>query len=488
MPSIYLLFNKPAGFPFYFITGTIPPAALKDLDDALSYTVKSSDYAMVAVAEKHANENIEREKRGEKAIEYAPWDGKTHFLKTTKNGKKLYIPTGLKQKAIDILAFHGIGVTTKESYNHEHEDVEFSWNGPGLRDYQVEAAKRVIFAHGGIIVVPTGGGKSLIGLKLTQIFRSKTLILVHKHEIFTQWCDSIKKVFGLTEVVSYGDGIAVFVPGNIVVATVQTMYSGLMKKNPFAQTILESPFDLVIFDELHHYSCRTFYAVATKIDARAKIGMTATPNRSDGEDMKFQAAVGSIVYVIKPEELIGDGYLTKPVFEFLEVPEWGVTGRTYQEIYSSGVVHNESRNMAICERVRQLVEEGRQVYIHVERIIHGQILSRMMKAPFVSSKSKNRDETVDTFRKGYTRVLISTLLSEGVDISSVSSIILASGGKSEIAVIQRIGRALRPDPKFNNAIIVDFADRGRYLGEHALARYSLYVQTYGEDIVRNRRK
>jgi superfamily II DNA or RNA helicase len=204
--------------------------------------------------------------------------------------------------------------------------------------------------------------------------------------------------------------------------------------------------------------------------------------------MKFQAAVGSIVYIIKPEELIGDGYLTKPVFEFLEVPEWGVTGRTYAEIYSSGVVHNESRNMAICERARQLANEGRRIYIHTERVVHGKILSNMLKAPFVYSKSKDRDETIDSFKKGYTNILISTLLSEGIDIPEISAIILASGGKSEIALVQRIGRALRPDPKFKNAVICDIVDKGRYLSEHSLARYSCYTSVYGEDIVRNRRK
>ena len=143
--------------------------------------------------------------------------------------------------------------------------------------------------------------------------------------------------------------------------------------------------------------------------------------------------------------------------------------------------------MVICERARQLADEGRRIYIHTERVVHGKILSSMLKAPFVYSKSRDRDETIDSFKKGYTNVLISTLLSEGIDIPEISAIILASGGKSEVAVIQRIGRALRPDPKFNNAIVVDIADKGRYLGEHALIRYSLYVQTYGEDIVRSKR-
>jgi superfamily II DNA or RNA helicase len=479
----YILLHKPAGFPFYFITGEIPRDALKDLEEALSYPVKNADHAVISLAEKHAKANMEREKQGLTAIEYPPWDGKIHFLKTTKNGKSLYFPIGLKERAKQILSFYDIECRCKEEYGHEERHVDFVWNGPKLREYQKDAAVKVLVKQGGIIVVPTGGGKSIIGLRLVYAFGMKTLILVHKHEIFTQWCENIEKIFGLKGV-NYGEGIKVFVPGNITVATVQTLHSGLKGKNPFAQAVLEAPHDLCIADEIHHFSSQTFYAVVTHIDAHVKIGMTATPHRDDGEDMRFEAAVGPIVVQMKPEDLIADGFLTKPVFEFIEVPSGAAVGRTFAQIYSTGIIHNQGRNAAICNRALELEKQGRQVYIHVERVVHGEILSKMLKAPFVYSKSKDRDETVSTFRKGFTRILISTLLQEGFDCPSVSALCMASGGKSEVAVIQRIGRALRPDPKFNNAIIVDFCDRGRYLALHALARYDCYVQTYGESIIR----
>lgn len=478
-PETYVLFHKPPGFPFYFITGSLPKEVEATLEQSLSYQKKGADYAQAALVEKHAKENIQREKDGLPAIQYEPWDGKVHFLKWTKNHKKLYFPIGLRQRAEDVLSVYGIGVSVSNEFSSEETKISFSWNGPVLRDYQKQAAFEAIRSKGGIIVLPTGAGKSLIGMKLVQVFGCETLILVHKHEILKQWCESIEKVFGLKKDM-LGEGIARF-PG-ITVATVQTLYSGLKGKNTDALSIIESQHDLVIADEIHHYSASTFYLVGSKIDARIKIGLTATPNRDDGEDMKFEAVVGNIIFKKSPEDLISDGYLAKPVFEFIEVP-YGGSGKTYAQIYSSGIVHNEARNMIICDRVKQLTEEGRQVYVHVERIVHGQILSAMMKAPFVSGSSKDRDETIDTFKKGYTNVLISTLLSEGVDIPSVSGIVLASGGKSEVAVIQRIGRALRPDPKFKTSKIIDLADRGRFLSEHAVSRFNTYVQVYGDKIV-----
>jgi len=203
--------------------------------------------------------------------------------------------------------------------------------------------------------------------------------------------------------------------------------------------------------------------------------------------MKMEAALGPICIKMSAEDLINAGWLARPVFEFIIVPATQIRGRTFAQVYSSGVVNNEIRNKAVAARALQLAEEGRQVYIHVEHVNHGKILSELVNAPFVYSKSKYRDETIDTFRKGRTRILISTLLGEGVDIPAISAIIMAGGRKTEIGTIQRVGRALRPDPKFPTSTIVDFADRGKYLSEHATARYQSYIKVYGETIVRGNR-
>src|SRR4030042_6229794 len=110
MTTSFVLFHKPPGFPFYFITGDLPKEVVTTLEQALSYPVKNCDYAQVALAEKHALENMEREKEGKKAIDHIPWDGKVHFLRLTKNKKKLYFPVGLEKRARDILSVYDIGV------------------------------------------------------------------------------------------------------------------------------------------------------------------------------------------------------------------------------------------------------------------------------------------------------------------------------------------------------------------------------------------
>jgi hypothetical protein len=294
-----ILFHKPAGFPFYFISGEeIPKEVLTTLEAELSYTVKDSDYALVGLAEKHAKVNIALEKEGKAIKEFPPWDGKVHFLKKSKR-EKLYFPIGLKKRVLKILDFYDIRPVMREEYNEVGARGSFEWHGPQLRDYQNTTAIKAIAEGGGVISIPTGGGKTMIALRLTYVMGLKTIILVHRKELFKQWGDLIAKTFGFgSEVIS--DGIFVFSPvgienytgPTITLAMVQTIESG-MKRGTLSQ-VIEAPFDVMILDEAHHTPASTFYHVATKIDARYKYGFSATVKREDGEDMKFSNLSSSL--------------------------------------------------------------------------------------------------------------------------------------------------------------------------------------------------
>lgn len=90
----------------------------------------------------------------------------------------------------------------------------------------------------------------------------------------------------------------------------------------------------------------------------------------------------------------------------------------------------------------------------------------------------HRGEALSTFeRDGF--VLVSTLIKEGVDLPVMNAIVLAGGGKSGIRVIQTIGRALRPKPGTNEALIIDIRDKGGYLTKHFERRQEVIRDCYG---------
>jgi len=155
----------------------------------------------------------------------------------------------------------------------------------------------------------------------------------------------------------------------------------------------------------------------------------------------------------------------------------------FHEAYTLGITANEDRNYKIVAQAKELLKEGHKVYIHVEEVAHGQWLAgHIEEAEFVCGEDKKavRDKIIRDFSRGKIKILVSTLLGEGVNIPSITAIIMAGGKKSESGCIQKIGRALRALPGKNKAIVVDFRDKGAYLFDHWQKRYEAYKKFYGK--------
>jgi superfamily II DNA or RNA helicase len=99
---------------------------------------------------------------------------------------------------------------------------------------------------------------------------------------------------------------------------------------------------------------------------------------------------------------------------------------------------------------------------------------------------KTREWVIKQFEEGKIRVLVSTLLSQGVDIPRLDAIVMAAGGASKVQTIQRAGRALRIAPGKKKGMIIDFKDTGWPLRNHYLERLSAYIAEYGEEIVKGK--
>jgi len=285
-----------------------------------------------------------------------------------------------------------------------------------------------------------------------------------------QWVQKVKEILGFTPGV-VGDGHKDFRP--ITVGMIQTL----------TRMDIPEDYNMIIIDECHHIPADTFYRVAMKCNAVYRFGLSATPKREDGADIKIFAGVGEICANITAEQLIDQGYLAKPRFIFYDVPAMRLPRGNWQRAYKEGIVVNETRNWLIAGVVNDLVlEDDLQVYVHVERINHGQILSSMIDCPFISGKDSTdrRQRVLRDFETGRLRAMISTLLGEGVDIPAIDAIVLAHGLKTSVGTIQKIGRALRVRPDKKEAIIVDFMDKGPYLSKHFEQRYRTMKEYYGK--------
>jgi superfamily II DNA or RNA helicase len=138
----------------------------------------------------------------------------------------------------------------------------------------------------------------------------------------------------------------------------------------------------------------------------------------------------------------------------------------------------------IAQKAYELQNKGMTVLITVNQIKHGKTLEQMIKgSKFVHGKTK-KDEQHDAMEKlanGKLKIMISTLLGEGWDFQGLNAIILAGGGKSEVALIQKVGRVMRTSKDKKEALIVEIRDNGKWMREHSQLRTMKLVEMYGNN-------
>lgn len=452
--------------PYHFLYADLPDHVLTALDRELSFYPA----------------NYERTD----AYQSKEWDGRVQLFQMTKSGKAWYYPAGLKSRVARVLKIFGLNYVVKPAAKREYLPVDVDWvSDVVLRDYQQDAVDAILKANGGIVSLPTGAGKTLIALKIIEMMNVTTLILVHTKELLVQWEKEIEKHLGV-ECGVLGDGRRRWEP--ITVAMTQTLASMIKKRE-----IDTLEFGMLCVDECHRAPADTTYSVSMRCTARARMGLSATPRRTDNKDLKIFAAVGEITSNITPCDLVRRGYLAKPMLHLHHVPagDSQFFSLGWPKEYDVGIVGNDDRNDMIVEDAAYYASNGIQTYVHVERIDHLKILYYALVPEFGPGQvaylcgkqpSDERQKIIKRFKEGKVLVLVGTLLKEGADIPAIGCLINASGMKSNVALVQKVGRALRTADGKEMAFVVDFIDSGRFLRKHSEERYQTYMDTYGDCI------
>jgi len=382
--------------------------------------------------------------------------------------------------------------------------------GVELRDYQKEAVFSVFENYNGLIEVATNGGKTMCMSGICRCLHTENvLILVHTQELFDQVRASVANFTG--EPVGVIMANDVFVHTRIVIGMVQTVAKriGTMKEvDEFIDKV-----NVVMVDEAHHAGSATYRRILRKTFATYRIGFSGTiPDIKTMDGMQVREYLGDVLINVKNKELIERGISAKPVMRMLlfrhdidydmlkervraQLPmdssvammtPWQINRMVVQEVYRAAVeeyiVNNVLRNAQIVS-VAVDVHPDRGILITLDRIDHGNILYAALKeklgdqVAFMWSDSVSRSGELAAFKDGRIRVLIVTSLGdEGLDISRVGCLILASGKKSRRQILQRIGRGLRRKDDDNTVYVYDFydVDGGNHLEKHSKNRVAIY--------------
>jgi superfamily II DNA or RNA helicase len=235
-------------------------------------------------------------------------------------------------------------------------------------------------------------------------------------------------------------------------------------------------------DECHHVAAKTLYKVGMHCKDSIMIGLSATPKRDDGEDMKMHAVLGDIVYSIPINKLVEQGYLLPAEVHMLQVEKVDVSlFDDYRDIYKNNIVLNESRNQTVVDTALNVCKVG-TCLVMVEQIEHGDLLldmikkqSKGLKVVFVNGQSDDRDKIFKKAIDSHYDIIIATkVYNEGVSISCLKSMIMGGGGKGTSKVVQQVGRLLRHYEGKTKATIYDFNDNCKILKRHTAKRLKTY--------------
>ncbi|MEM0075075.1 MAG: DEAD/DEAH box helicase family protein [Conexivisphaerales archaeon] len=361
-----------------------------------------------------------------------------------------------------------------------------------LRGYQHEAIRNWINAgKRGMLVLPTGSGKTVIALKLIEIVNEPTIVIVPTLDLLEQWRHRIQETFGV-DVGIYGGG-----ESSVKGITVATYDSAYLRFNE-----LGNRFNFIVFDEVHHLAAESFRIIAETFTARYRIGLTATLEREDMLHLELLRLVGGVVYSVKPKELAGR-YLSDYELQRITVELTEEERNEYERNYSifkdyiikSGLRFRnpsdysrfimmsardeagrralKARNKAVSiaynsEAKLDALEEillsnpNEKILIFTQ---HNELVYRISKRfliPFIThtTAKEERYNVLKSFREGrYRAIVTSKVLDEGIDVPDASLGIIVSGTGSSREFIQRLGRLLRKSQGKQKAKLIEIVSR-----------------------------
>ncbi|MCG3198763.1 MAG: hypothetical protein GHCLOJNM_03270 [bacterium] len=366
----------------------------------------------------------------------------------------------------------------------------------GLRSYQTQAAEAFHLggrAEGGsgVIVLPCGAGKTVVGLAVMNMLQTHTLILATNIVALRQWRDEIleKTTIRPEDIAEYSGESKGFAP--ITIATYQIVVYRKDKEGPFPHFHLFNARDwgLIIYDEVHLLPAPVFRATA-EIQGRRRLGLTATLVREDGCEEDVFSLIGPKRFDVPWKELEEKGWIAAAQCHEIRLPLDTSTRHDYAAAGTRSKFRIASENPLKMVVVEELLEkhQGDQVLVIGQYLKQLQEITRRFGFPLITGQTPNqrREELFEDFREGRIPCLIvSKVANFAIDLPDANVAIQVSGtfgSRQEEA--QRLGRILRPKSHGRPAHFYSLVSRETVEQEYATKRQLfLTEQGYSYEII-----
>lgn len=325
-----------------------------------------------------------------------------------------------------------------------------------LRDYQKEAVEMFYQAgraHGGsgVIVLPCGAGKTMVGLAAIATIQSNTLILTSSLTSVRQWRRELldKTTLSPEAIAEYSGETKSTAPITLATYQILSYRASTSDEFPHFQLFNARAWGLIIYDEVHLLPAPIF-RITAELQARRRLGLTATLIREDGKEGDVFALIGPKRYDVPWRELESQGFIAAAECTEIRIPQ----DADQQMLYALADKRQQFRIAAENPRKYDVVQsllnqqKGHRILIIGEYLDQLRQIAEITGLPVVTGKTaqKERDRLYAEFRSGaIAGLILSRVGNFALDLPDADVLIQVSGkygSRQEEA--QRLGRVLRP--------------------------------------------
>jgi len=351
-----------------------------------------------------------------------------------------------------------------------------------FRPYQQQAAE-TFHARGserggaGVIVLPCGAGKTIVGISCMAQLQTSTLILTTNVTAIRQWKEELldKTTLSETDIGEYSGSAKEIC--HVTIATYQIMTYRPDREGAFPHLNLfdDHNWGLIIYDEVHMLPAPVFQVTAG-LQARRRLGLTATLVREDGKEDDVFALIGPKKVDVPWKEMERQGWIAKARCCEIRIPLPRDLGMTYAVADKRRKFRIASENPAKQDLVRKIMarHRGSQILLIGMYVDQLKDLADSLCVPLItgSTPQKTRDRLYRDFKDGgITTLAVSKVANFAVDLPDASVAIQISGAfGSRQEEAQRLGRILRPKFGENQAYFYSLVTRDTVEQEFALKR------------------
>lgn len=311
-----------------------------------------------------------------------------------------------------------------------------------LRQYQQECIDTIMKKPPGsyLVQMATGLGKTVTFANIPR--RGRTLILSHREELVEQPRKYFNCSFGIERARKHSNG------EEVISASIQTLVKRLDR-------FPADTFDMIIVDEAHHSSAKTYRKILQYFNSRLTVGFTATPNRADR--VRLDDIFSEIIFARDLRWGIENGYLTEIFCKRVKIACDLRAIHSRMGDYAPGELEKamEGTADAIAQAYREHAEGPTIIFaVSVQRA--EEIAARIPGSAVVTGATKDRAAIIQRFAAGEIPAIVNCMVfTEGTDIPCIKTCIMARPTKSDSLYTQCVGRALRPFPGKDKAILID---------------------------------